>query len=143
MTKSVSNKAIEDADRIYHEWDDALSRNDVEALMRLYHPDATIESPLIPYLLKTERGICQGAKEIRKLLELVAERKPPKRKYYREKYFTDGETLIWEYPRFSPSGEQMDFVEVMKLKDGLIIKQRVYWGWFGFNIIKGDEYWRE
>ncbi len=130
------------ADRIYHEWDAALSENNVEALLVLYHKDAILESPIIPHLMKIERGICQGHNEIRKLLELVAERKPEKRQYYRKKYFTDGETLMWEYPRLTPTGEQMDFVEIMQLKDGLIMHHRVYWGWCGFNVIKNDEYRR-
>lgn len=49
---------------------------------------------------------------------------------------------MWEYPRLTPDGEQMDFVEVMKLKDGLIMHHRVYWGWVGFNVMSNDEYHR-
>ena len=139
----MNQENIKAADRIYHEWNAALARNDIEGLLSLYHKDAVIESPLIPYLLNIERGVCQGTEEIRKLIELVAERKPAQRKYYRNPYFTDGKTLIWEYPRLTPYGEQMDFVEIMKLKDGLIMHHRVYWGWYGFNIIKKDEYWRK
>ncbi len=131
------------ADRIYYEWDAALAKNDIESLLALYHPEAIIESPLISHIMRVERGILQGIDDIRKFIELVAERKPLKRKYYRNKYFTDGETLIWEYPRLTPQGEQMDFVEVMKLKDGLILHHRVYWGWCGFNVIKNDEYWQK
>jgi ketosteroid isomerase-like protein len=134
---------VADAERIYHEWDAALSNNDVEALLVLYHPDAVLESPLVPHLLGIESGICRGADEIRKLLEIVAERKPVKRKFYRKDYFTDGKTLMWEYPRVTPKGEQMDFVEIMELKDGLIHYHRVYWGWYGCNVLKNDEYHRE
>jgi hypothetical protein len=35
---------------------------------------------------------------------------------------------MWEYPRDTPDGEQMAFVEVMELKGGLIQHHRVYWG---------------
>ena len=142
VSKIMRDKQIAIADRIYHEWNTALANNDVEALVALYHPDAVIESPLIPHLLGIESGVCHGREELRKLVELVAKRKPAKRQYYRHKYFTDGETLMWEYPRLTPDGEQMDFVEVMKLKDEFIIHHRVYWGWYGFNVIKNDEYWR-
>jgi hypothetical protein len=62
------------------------------------------------------------------------------RKFHRTGYFTDGEKLIWEYPRESPEGEQMDFVEVMELKDGLIHRHRVYWGWYGVGVMRRDEY---
>jgi ketosteroid isomerase-like protein len=40
----ASGSAIE---RIYAEWDDALGAKDAEAAVALYHPDATLESPLI------------------------------------------------------------------------------------------------
>ena len=52
---------------MYHDWDAALARLEelpperldegVEALLMLYAKDATIESPLIPHLMKpTERN---------------------------------------------------------------------------------------
>jgi hypothetical protein len=51
--------------------------------------------------------------------------------------------LIWEYPRNAPGGEQMDFVESMELNDdGLIQRHRVYWGWFGVQILQRDAYHR-
>ena len=54
---------------------------------------------------------------------------PHSRKRYREGFFTDGRKLIWEYPRATPNGDQMDFVESMELNDeGLISRHRVYWG---------------
>jgi hypothetical protein len=34
--------------------------------------------------------------------------------------------MIWEYPRETPDGDQMDFIEVMEFKDGLIQRHRVY-----------------
>ena len=138
----IDNQLLEDAERIYYAWDKALANNDVENLLALYAPDAIIESPLIPHLLNIEEGICRGRDELRKLLEIVAARKPEKRQYYRKKYFTDGKILMWEYPRVSPQGEQMDFVEVMELESGLIKYHRVYWGWRGCNVIKNDEYHR-
>lgn len=139
---SIDNQLLEDAERIYYAWDNALANNDVENLLALYAPDAIIESPLISHLLNIDEGICRGRDELRQLLEIVAARKPEKRQYYRKKYFTDGKTLMWEYPRVSPHGEQMDFVEVMELENGLIQYHRVYWGWRGFKVIKNDEYHR-
>jgi len=130
-------------EHVYFAWDDALSRNDKSALLALYAPDAVIESPLIPHVLKTERGIARGHAEIQKLLDEVAARKPPARKFHRTGYLTDGKRLIWEYPRETPTGEQMDFVEAMELNDqGLIQRHRVYWGWYGVRVIQRDEYHR-
>jgi hypothetical protein len=131
-------------ERVYHEWDKALSSNNVDALMGLYAPDAIIESPLIPHLLNKERGICKGHKEIIELLNVVAEHKPPARQYYRSDFLTDGKRkFMWEYPRSTPQGDQMDFVEVMELNDeGRIQYHRVYWGWYGFGVLQRDEYHR-
>lgn len=48
---------------------------------------------------------------------------------------------MFEYPRLSPEGEQMDFVEVMELNDdGLIQYHKVYWGWRGFAVLEKNEY---
>jgi hypothetical protein len=75
---------------------------------------------------------------------VVAERKPPKRQYYRSDFLTDGKRkFMWEYPRSTPQGDQMDFVEVMELNDeGLIQYHRVYWGWYGFGVLQRNEYHR-
>ena len=130
-------------ERVYFAWDDALSRNDKAALLALYAADAVIESPLIPHVLKSERGIVRGEAEIRALLDEVAARKPPARQFHRTGYLTDGRRLIWEYPRETPDGEQMDFVEAMELNEqGLIQRHRVYWGWYGVGVIQRDQYHR-
>lgn len=132
----------ETAKRVYHAWDKAWSNYEVEAVLALYADNAIIESPLIPYLLGKECGICKGKEAIRELLTIAASRKPTNRKHYRKNFFTDGKTMMWEYPRKTSEGEQMDFMEVMELKDGLITYHRVYWGWLGFNILKNDKYYR-
>jgi hypothetical protein len=48
--------------------------------------------------------------------------------------------LTWEYPRETPDGEQMDIVEVMDIDDGLILRHRVYWGWFSVNLLKQGQH---
>jgi hypothetical protein len=139
----TNTTAATPAERVYFAWDDALSRNDTKALLALYAPDAIIESPLIPHVLKSERGIVHGEAEIRALLAEVAARKPPARQFHRTGYLTDGKRLVWEYPRETPGGEQMDFVEAMELNDdGLIQRHRVYWGWYGVGVIQRDQYHR-
>jgi ketosteroid isomerase-like protein len=140
MNPSSSTEAVE---RVYHEWDKALARLDVEKLLSLYAPDATLESPLVPHLLKRERGVCHGHEELRNLFEELARTQPPTRKFHRTSYFTDGKKLIWEYPRATPQGDQQDFVEVMEIKEGLIQHHRVYWGWFGVGVIQRDEHHRK
>jgi ketosteroid isomerase-like protein len=129
-----------DVERIYREWDEALSKNDTAALLALYAPDAVLESPLVCHLMGTEEGICRGHENLSKLFAILAARKPKARQFYRTGYFTDGKKVIWEYPHATPTGEQMDFVEVMEIENGLIQHHRVYWGWFGFNVLKKDQY---
>jgi steroid delta-isomerase len=52
-------------------------------------------------------------------------------------YLTNGRQLIWEYPRETPDGDQVDLVEVIDVEGGLIAHQRVYWGWVGFKSLAG------
>jgi ketosteroid isomerase-like protein len=82
---------------------EALADNDGEALIALYAPDAVIESPVIPHLLGTPRGICRGRAEIKTLIDEVTRRKLEARQFFRTPYLTDGRTLVWEYPRETPS----------------------------------------
>lgn len=133
---------VDAAERVYYEWDKALAGNDVEGLLSLYAQDAVVESPLIPYLMGTSQGICQGHKEIRALVEKVAERKPSLRRFYRTPCLRQGKLIMWEYPRNTPDGEQMDFAEIMTLNDdGLIQSHRVYWGWRGVKVLQEDAYY--
>ena len=125
-----------DAERIYKLWDDALGKKDLVAALALYAEDASIESPLVAHLLNINEGIVQGKEAMRKFIAMVFEDLPPQRKRFRTGFFTDGRTVTWEYPRASPGGEQMDLVEVMEIRDGLIRRHRVYWGWYALNVLK-------
>jgi ketosteroid isomerase-like protein len=148
MTDNLGLKAVPgqlgaDIERVYREWDRAWSNDDLEAMVALYAPDATLESPLVPYLLGRTPGIVSGRDEIRKLLAKAAPRKPESRTFARAGYFTDGHLLMWEYPRATPDGgEQMDFAEIMEIEHGLIKRHRVYWGWRGVEVLKADSYWK-
>jgi len=141
MEDTMNRAKQHDLERVYQAWDKALSDNDGEALLALYAPDATLESPVIPHLLGTPRGICRGRAELKALIDEVTRRKPEARQFFRTPYLTDGRTLMWEYPRETPSGDQMDFVEVMEINDaGLIQKHRVYWGWRGVEVLQKNAY---
>lgn len=133
----------ENIDEIYNNWNDALASKDIDSMLSLYADNATIESPLISHLLKTESGVLEGKEALKKLLNILFECQPTKRQFYRKNYFTDGKCLMWEYPRLTPTGEQMDFTEVMEIEDGLIKKHRVYWGWYGVNVLKNGEHFNQ
>jgi hypothetical protein len=136
----VDDARMRAAERIYQQWDDALGKKDLEAALRLYAPDAMIESPLVRHLLSKERGVVSGHEELRPFIEKVFQRTPPLRRRFRSGLFTDGAVVTWEYPREAPDGEQLDLVEVMELRDGLIQHHRVYWGWRSLQVLEHDEY---
>src|SRR5215469_3189436 len=141
-TALLKEQDVHAAERIYHEWDAALGAKDVEAAVALYAPDCRLESPLVRHLLKSEDGVVVGREKLRDFLKMVFDRTPSVRERYREGFFTDGRKLMWEYPREKPDGEQMDFVEVMEVADGLIHRHCVYWGWFGVKLIEQNRYHR-
>jgi hypothetical protein len=124
----TDNAAIE---RIYHAWDEALGARDLDAALALYRSDATLESPLVCHLLGRPDGVVRGREALRDFVGLVFANQSPKRKRYRTTYLTDGTLLTWEYPGTTPDGDQLDIVEVMEIRDGLIAHHRVYWGWRG------------
>ena len=137
---SVDPDAMRSVERVYQLWNAALGAKNVEAAVALYAEDTRLESPLVRHLLGSERGIVDGRGKLREFVRLVFERTPPSRRRYRSGFFTDGRTLIWEYPRATPGGEQMDFVESMEIENGLIRRHCVYWGWFGVKVLEEDRY---
>ena len=139
-TPLAEETAAQAAERIYHEWDAALGAKDLDAAVALYAPDCVLESPLVRHLLGAELGIVEGRKKLREFVRIVFERQPAARQRYREGFFTDGHKLMWEYPRSRPGGEQMDFVEVMEIEDGLIRRHCVYWGWYGVRLLEDDRH---
>jgi ketosteroid isomerase-like protein len=126
---------------VVHAWEKALAEHDAEALLACYAPDAVLESPVAAHILGGP-GVCRGRDELRPFLTEVVSRTPDERQYYRAGFFTDGRRATWEYPRETPDGQQMDFVEVMEIENGLITAHRVYWGWRGVQILANDQYHR-
>jgi len=63
-----------------------------------------------------------SSKKLGTVQDLVFQRKSKERKHFRTNYLTDGSKLVWEYPRATPDGNQMDFVEVMEIKNGLTLQ---------------------
>ncbi len=118
---------------IFESWHDYAQTRKVDKLLSLYADDATLESPLVPAIMGRERGVLQGKTDIREFLEKGTQRRPDEWvKWHRtDKFFCNDNTLIWEYPRVIPDGEQIDILEVMDIVDGKIAAHRIYWGWLG------------
>lgn len=141
MSDQRSNPGSDAIEAVTRAWEKALAEHDVDALLACYAPDAVLESPVAAHILGG-RGVCRGHAELRPFLTEVVARTPDERHYHRAGFFTDGRRATWEYPRQTADGEQMDFVEVMEIDDGLITAHRVYWGWRGVEILMNDQYHR-
>jgi hypothetical protein len=122
---------------IHQEWHRAASTRDIPALISLYADDAILESPLVPVILDKSDGVLRGKAEIGRFLEAGAHSRPIDlvRWHRSDTYFSAGATLIWEYPRVTPDGDQVEIVEVMEIADRLIRHHRIYWGWKGCLLI--------
>jgi ketosteroid isomerase-like protein len=130
----VEHQTTDPVRHVFEAWDAALGAKDLDASMALYQPDATLESPLIRHLLGTEEGMIRGRENLRAFVAKVFANEPPQRQRFRAGFLTDGSRVTWEYPRQSGDGEQMDIVEVMEIRDGLIQHHRVYWGWYSVKL---------
>ncbi len=122
---------------IYEKWHKYAKERETKALIELYAEDAVFESPLVPILMNKDSGILRGKTEILAFLNEGTRRRPNElvRWYRTGKYFITGDVLVWEYPRQTPDGEQVDILELMEIRDGLIVNHRIYWGWFGTQML--------
>jgi steroid Delta-isomerase len=123
---------------IHDQWHETIVGRDIDGLVALYAEDAILETPLILVTL-TDRtqGILRGKSEIRPFFEAGLRKLGSElNRWHRTGlFFSNGRRLIWEYPRETPWGDQVDLVEVMDISDGLIAHHRVYWGWVGFQAL--------
>ena len=122
---------------IYEKWHKYAKKRETKALIELYAEDAVLESPLVPILMNKDSGILRGKTEILAFLNEGTRRRPNElvRWYRTGKYFITGDVLVWEYPRQTPDGEQVDILELMEIRNGLIVNHRIYWGWFGTQML--------
>lgn len=109
--------------------------------MACYAPDAVLESPVVAHI-EGLPGVCCGHEQLRPFHVQVVARTPEVPSITGRASLLNSAARPWEYPRESPDGEQMDFVEVMEIEDGLIQAHRVYWGWKGVDVLFQDQYHR-
>lgn len=126
-----------DAQHIYEAWHTAAKARDTAALIDLYHDDAEFESPLVPVIMARASGVLRGRAEIEAFLAEGTRRRPNELvRWYRDgTHFVSGSTLVWEYPRQTPEGDQVDILELMDIRGGKIMHHRIYWGWFGTQML--------
>ena len=124
---------------IYAQWHACVVARDLTGLMALYAEDAVFETPLILATLphKTE-GVLRGKAEIGAFFDAGLRKLPGAlgRWWRSGTFFANGRQLVWEYPRETPQGDQIDLVEAIDVENGLIAHHRVYWGWVGFQSLQ-------
>lgn len=128
---------VDEIEHVFVSWHDCAKNQKLDDLAGLYDVNAVFESPLVPAILGCESGVILGRSEIRRFFGRGAELSSdsPINWYRSDEFFSNGRTLIWEYPRKTPSGEQFDVVEVMEIEGGKIVKHRVYCGWFSSKAL--------
>jgi hypothetical protein len=131
------SSTADQASFIYDEWHRRARTRDTDGLVSLYRQNATLESPLVPRILHQPTGLLTGREAIERFLSEGAARRPSALvRWHRDaRYLWDGKTLVWEYPRVTPSGDQIDIAEVMDLDGDRIAAHRIYWGWFGTETL--------
>lgn len=127
-----------DAQYVHDEWDRRTRAHDITGLLDLYTPGAVLESPLVPRIMDTVSGVVTGHDQLREFFERGTRGRPNELvRFYRTGrfLFQDGR-LVWEYPRATPDGDQVDITEVMDLAGPKIQHHRIYWGWFGTPLLQ-------
>ena len=122
--------------RIYDGWHDAVVARDLAAITALYAEDAVFETPLIVATRpELGEGVLRGRAAISAFFAqgFATPANGLGRWYRTGLFFANGRQLVWEYPRTTPDGDQIDLIEMMEIEHGLIRHHRVYWGWVGFK----------
>jgi steroid Delta-isomerase len=125
---------------VYESWHQMIVSRNLDGLMKLYAEDCDFESSAVLVLEKNSTGVLKGRDQIRAHFALFFSEMMAKdatvELYRPATFFSDGKTLLWEYPSKSPQGDQLDVVESMDLENGLIVYHRVYWGWIGHKALQ-------
>jgi hypothetical protein len=134
---TTTDNSRKQAQFVFDEWDRRARALDVAGLLDLYSDDAVLESPLVPRLLDRRSGTLHGKAELHHFFTEGGRRRPNGlvRWHRSGDFLWDGHILSWEYLRSTPEGDQVDIAEVMGLVEGRITAHRIYWGWFGTEML--------
>ena len=130
----MKHEQVATAEQVISDLEAASSRNDVEALVALFAPDATIESYLVSRVFHRPEGVCHGRAEIRELALALAKRGRPWGGHAPP--IIRGNTVAIEYRSASSEAETFS-VDMIEVEDGKIQSLRAYAGWRA--ISKSDQ----
>jgi ketosteroid isomerase-like protein/heme-degrading monooxygenase HmoA len=112
---------------IARRWLACFARQDVDTLVGLYAEDAVHTSPKIRALHPDTGGMLRGKAALRAWWADAFVRLP-KLSYELTGLTADSERVFLEYVRHVPGEADMTVAEVLEVRDGLIIKSRVFHG---------------
>jgi ketosteroid isomerase-like protein len=122
----VQDEQVSTVEQLINDMEAASSRKDVEALVALFAPDATIESYLVSRVFDREEGVACGRAEIRRLVLALIQRGTPWDGH--EPPIIRGNTAAIEYRSASSYTEKFS-VDIIDVRDGKIQSLRAYAGW--------------
>jgi LmbE family N-acetylglucosaminyl deacetylase len=123
-------------EQLVRELDAASSRNDVDALVALFAPDATLESYLVSRVFNRTEGVCRGRAEIRELALALSKHGRPWGGH--EPPIIRGNTVAIEYRSQSPDAARFS-VDIVEVMDAKIQSLRAYAGWRAVRALTGGD----
>ena len=104
MTDAATMPTRADAQFVHDEWDRRTRAHNIEGLLELYLPDATLESPLVPRILDQTSGVLHGHDELRTFFVRGTQGRPNDlvRWYRTGEFMFDKRTLYLGVPPAGP-----------------------------------------
>jgi ketosteroid isomerase-like protein len=118
---------VNSVERTLEAFDAAWVRSDLEGIVALFAEDASLESPLVPRLLKRSEEALHGRDEIRQMVRALLERGTPWGKH--EKPIIQGNRAAIEFRSAPADGGQFYSVDIVEVRRGKIQSLRAYSGW--------------
>ncbi len=130
----MKDQPVTTVERVIREMEAAFSRNDVEGLVALFAPDATLESYAVSRIFHRKDGVCRGHAELRQLVRALMERGLPWGGH--ELPIIRGNMAAIEY-RDASDTEKFS-VDIIEVRDGKIQSLRAYAGWRAMQSFTGE-----
>jgi hypothetical protein len=130
----MKDEQVTTVEQLISDLEAASSRNDVEAIVELFAPGATIESYLVSRVFNRTEGVCRGLAEIRELVLALSKRGRPWGGH--EPPIIRGNTVAIEYRSASSDAEKFS-VDIIEVRDGKIQSLRAYAGWRAIVALSG------
>ena len=110
---------------IANSWFEAFNQHNLENLLALYDDNALHYSPKLKLNHPETNGLIKGKEQLRKWWGLSFE-KLPTLQYFPQLIIVDGNNVFFEYLRKVDGQDDMTVGELLEIKNGVIVKSKVY-----------------